>query len=120
MGVIAWTRYISCYSAKTGKVFLSEPGERSRLSPLLILLERRARDAAREIACRPDSPLRSSYVRGVHARMPLPSGPRLLQQSGIQAFRGLLHERRCASYFCASPGATICGDVVKPWPPAGI
>jgi len=45
---------------------------------------------------------------------PVPPGPRLLQQSGVQAFRRLLHERRRASHLCASPGAAVRGDVGKP------
>src|SRR5258707_897020 len=46
--------------------------------------------------------------------MPLPPGPRLLQQSGVEAFCRLLYERRRASVFCASPGAAVRGDVGKP------
>jgi len=57
---------------------------KSRLNPFLIQREPKARDAARGITGRPYSPLRPNHVCGLYARVPVPSGARLLQQSGIE------------------------------------
>src|SRR5579859_7285916 len=88
-----------------------ERGENCKLNSLLEPLERRARDAAGRIARGTDAPLRPHLFCRFHARMPVPSGTWLLQQSRIATIRGLLHQRGRASDFWAAFGAEVCGDV---------
>src|SRR5207253_11078106 len=102
---------ISCASTMPRRKSSNARGRKFRRNLPRVPPEQKARDAARRIARRAHSPLRPHPLCRLHARMPVPSGVRLLQQNGIAAARRLLHQCGRASDFWQAACAQICRDV---------